>query len=117
MRSGETRGMSKADVLRENNTAIGPFLLQLQRIIKLLAGKGHPQSMSRSIAKCRFKGCARASGFPWLSPIGIWQSAIGTRLRPKSTPVFPGNNERLHHVGINKIAVELIQLAEPEVEA
>ena len=31
-------------------------------------------------------------------------------------PVFGGSNERLDHVGVDEVAVELVQLRQPEIE-
>ena len=37
--------------------------------------------------------------------------------RSKALTIFSGCDECLHHLGINEVAVELIQLRQPEVEA
>src|SRR5438034_4888254 len=39
------------------------------------------------------------------------------KLLAESLPVFEGRKERLHHFGIDVVAVELVQLAKPEIVA
>lgn len=38
-------------------------------------------------------------------------------LRIKSMAIFPGCDKGFHHLGLNEVAVELIELLEPEIEA
>ena len=36
-------------------------------------------------------------------------------LRAEALPIFAGDDEGLHHLGVDEVAVELVELVEPEV--
>src|SRR5436189_5151568 len=43
--------------------------------------------------------------------------SLRLRSRPEALPILSRSNKRLHHLGINVIAIELIQLRQPEIVA
>ena len=60
----------------------------------------------------------RAEGHdPDLPLPAFFQHFCRPRLRPEALTIFAGDDERLDHLGVDKVAVELIQFIQPEVVA